>query len=53
LKVPDQQNKITIFGPKDYGSYLVEFRTSDGEALAISVPRGETAVLKYFQGHIQ
>jgi hypothetical protein len=38
-----------IFGPKPDGTYLVEFRTAIGEALAISVPRSETAVLKYFQ----
>jgi hypothetical protein len=30
------------FGPKDDGTYVVEFRTSTGEAHAISVPRGET-----------
>jgi hypothetical protein len=41
------RDKITIYGPK--GTYLVAFRTAAGEALAISVPRGETAVLKYFQ----
>jgi hypothetical protein len=28
---------------------VVEFRTSDGETLAISVPVGETRVLKHFQ----
>jgi hypothetical protein len=28
-----------------YGTYVVEFRTAAGEALAISIPRGETAVL--------
>jgi hypothetical protein len=33
-----------IFGPKDDGSYVVEFRTPDGEVLAISIPRSETAV---------
>jgi hypothetical protein len=27
----------------------VEFKTADGEALAISVPAGETRVLKHFQ----
>jgi hypothetical protein len=36
-------------GPKSDGTYVVEFRTAAGEALAISIPRGETAVLKYFQ----
>jgi hypothetical protein len=31
------------------GTYVVEFGTADGEALAISVPAGETRVLKHFQ----
>ena len=43
------KNRIMIYGPKDDGTYVVEFRMSDGEALAISVPRGETRVLKHFQ----
>jgi hypothetical protein len=38
-----------IYGPKPDGAYIVEFRTAAGEALAISVPRDETAVLKHFQ----
>ena len=38
-----------IYGPKRDGTYIVEFKTADGEALAISVPAGETRVLKYFQ----
>ena len=38
-----------IFGPKDDGTYVVEFRTAEGEALAISIPRGETAVIRHFQ----
>jgi hypothetical protein len=33
-----------IFAPKPDGTcYVVEFRTADGEALAISIPRGEAA----------
>jgi hypothetical protein len=43
------KNRIMIYGPKNDGTYLVDFRTAKGEALAISVPQGETAVLKYFQ----
>ena len=31
------------------GNFVVEFRTAGGEALAISVPAGETRVLKHFQ----
>jgi hypothetical protein len=38
-----------IYGPKPDGTYGVEFKMADGEALAISVPAGETRVLKYFQ----
>ena len=41
--------RIMIFGPKDDGTYVVEFRTAQGEALAISIPRSETAVIRYFQ----
>jgi hypothetical protein len=43
------RNRIMIYGPKRDGTYVVEFKTADGEALAISVPAGETRVLKYFQ----
>jgi hypothetical protein len=44
-----RQDRITIRGPEKDGSYIVEFKIADGEALAISVPRGETAVLEHFQ----
>jgi hypothetical protein len=43
------KNRIMIFGPKDDGTYVVEFRTAAGEALAISVPRTEAAVIRHFQ----
>jgi hypothetical protein len=43
------KNRIMIYGPKNDGTYVVEFKTTAGEALAISVPRNETAVLKHFQ----
>jgi hypothetical protein len=43
------RNRIMIYGPKNDGTYIVEFKTADGEELAISVPRNETAVLKHFQ----
>jgi hypothetical protein len=43
------KNRIMIYGPKPDGTYIVEFKMADGEALAISVPAGETRVLKYFQ----
>jgi hypothetical protein len=45
----DGKNRIMIFGPKSDGTYVVEFRTAAGEVLAISIPRGETAVLKHSQ----
>ena len=45
---PVGQNRIMIYGPKDDGAYIVEFRTAAGEALAISIPRSE-AVVRYFQ----
>jgi hypothetical protein len=38
-----------IFGPKTDGTYVVEFRTAEGELLAISIPRTETAVIRHFQ----
>jgi hypothetical protein len=45
-----KQDKITINGPKNDGTYIVEFKTADGVALAFSVPKGGgTAVLEYFQ----
>ena len=43
------RNRIMIYGPKNDGTYIVEFTTAAGEALAISVPAGETRVLKDFQ----
>ena len=46
---PGGQDRIIIYGPKDDGTYLVEFRTAAGEALAISIPRSEASVVRYFQ----
>jgi len=43
------RDRIMIYGPKNDGTNIVEFKTADGEALAISVPQGETRVLKHFQ----
>jgi hypothetical protein len=43
------KNRIMIFGPKEDGTYVVEFRTAEGDALAISIPRTETAVIRHFQ----
>jgi hypothetical protein len=49
------KNRIMIYGPKGDGTYVVEFRTADGDALAISVPAGETlwatkALCSFFGG---
>ena len=43
------KNRIMNFGPRDDGTYVVEFRTAAGEALAISIPRPEAAVIWHFQ----
>jgi hypothetical protein len=43
------KNRIMIYGPKNDGTYVVEFRTAAGEALAISIPSGEARVVRYFQ----
>src|SRR5262249_8794567 len=40
------KNRIMIFGPKDDGTYVIEFRTTAGKALAISTEnrnRGDPA----------
>jgi len=42
-------NRIMIYGPKPDGTYNVEFKIAEGEALAISVPACEARVLAYFQ----
>ena len=34
---------------RDDGTYVVEFKTGDGEALAISIPRNEAAVIRHFR----
>jgi hypothetical protein len=44
-----QQDKISILGPRDDGTYVVEFRTAAGERLTISVPETKATVLKHFQ----
>ena len=45
------KNRIMIYGPKNDATYVVEFKTAEGEALAISIPRTETAVIRHFQTH--
>jgi hypothetical protein len=46
------KNRIMIYGPKDDGTYVVEFRTAAGEALTISIPRTECAVIRHFQERV-
>ena len=46
---PSGQNRVIIYGPKNDGTYIVEFRTAVGEALAIGVPASGMRVLKHFQ----
>ena len=41
-----------IYGPKEDGSYVVEFRTADGEVPLVSIPRDETAVIRHFQARM-
>jgi hypothetical protein len=43
------KNRIMIYGPKEDGTYVVEFRTSEGDVLAISIQRGEAGVIRHFQ----
>jgi hypothetical protein len=37
------KNRIMIYGPKNDGTYIIEFKTAAGETLAISVPAGRPA----------
>jgi hypothetical protein len=34
-------------------SYVIEFRTAEGDVLAISIPRSETAVIRHFQERLR
>jgi len=45
----DGRNRIMIYGPKDDGTYIVEFKTAADDALAMSIPASETRVIRYFQ----
>ena len=40
--------RIMIYGPKEDGTYVVEFRT-DGQVFALSIPKTETEVIRRFQ----
>jgi hypothetical protein len=43
------KNRIMIYGPKDDGTYVVEFKTAADEVLAISAPGGEARVIRHFR----
>jgi hypothetical protein len=42
---PHSKNESVIYGPKDDRTYVVEFKTAAGEALAIC---GEARVIRHF-----
>jgi hypothetical protein len=41
--------RIMIFGPKEDGTYVVEFRTDADQVFALSIPRTETEVIRRFK----
>ena len=45
---PARKNRVMIFGPKDDGTYVVEFKTAEGEALAGLDPRSEAHLIRHF-----
>jgi hypothetical protein len=45
----NSKNRIMIYGPKTDGTYILEFKTDAGEALAISIPRTEAGAIRHFQ----
>jgi hypothetical protein len=47
-----KHNRVMIYGLKDDASYLVEFRTAEGESLAISIPRTEANVIRHFHARM-
>jgi hypothetical protein len=49
LGMTTAQDRMTIYGPKADGTYIVEFKTATGEALAISFPRTKVAVVRHYQ----
>jgi hypothetical protein len=43
------QYRIMVYGPKEDGTYVVEFRTDAGQVLALSIPSTETEVIRRFK----
>src|SRR6478609_9088233 len=50
VKFVTNKNRIMIYGLKPDDTYVIEFETANGQTLAISMPGGEWAALKYFLG---
>ena len=50
LETTTGKNRIMIYGPKHDGTYVVEFRTAAGEALAISIPARRSTGDPVFSG---
>jgi hypothetical protein len=46
------KNRIMIHGPRDDGTYIIEFRTAEGASLTITVPRADAAVIKHLQARM-
>ena len=42
------KNRIMIYGPKDDGSYVGEFKTAQGTSINL-VPGSETPIMRHFQ----
>jgi hypothetical protein len=42
------RNRIMIYGPKEDGTYVVEFTTAWDAMLSISIPRNEAGVIPIF-----
>jgi hypothetical protein len=52
-RIAPQIVAVQFYGPKDDGTYIVEFRTAaGGEALAISIPRSKASVIRHFQARM-
>jgi hypothetical protein len=43
------KDRIMIYGPKEDGTYAVEFKTAEGQLMAITVPSTEAAIIRHFQ----
>ena len=41
------KDRIMVYGPKEDGTYVVEFRTAAGQAMAISIPRTDSAIIRH------